>query len=107
MFVLDELKRSRFQLTTSDVCTCISCRRPQWLQELSALVAGCDVPLVLSLPCVGVSSPIQACSCLGVPAQGVEIADLESALEPVLRRHHPGQECLLGPVHGDIARTCL
>ena len=86
-------------------CRCLACDKPRWLNELASFVAGADSPLVLSVPCVGVSAPSQACQCLGFPIRGSEIADLEFASEPALRKIHAGEQVLLGPQAGDISRT--
>ena len=71
-----------------------ACDKPKWLKELANLVSGADRPFVLSLPCVEVSAPSQACQCLSVPVRGSAVADLEFALEPALKKIHAGEECL-------------
>lgn len=87
-------------------CQCFQCTQPQWLGELQRLVVGADRDLVISLPCVGVSAPAQACRSLGLGVRGSEVADLERDLQPALRQIHcSGEPLLLGPSRGDIART--
>ena len=80
-------------------CRCLACEKPKWLQELACLVFGADRPTVLSIPCVGVSDPAQACRCYDFPCQGSEIADLEQDLRPAL---------LLGTSQGPVKTyTCI
>ena len=88
-------------------CPCFHCTPPLWLLELQRLVTGADRELVLSLPCVGVSAPAQACKALGIPFRGSEVADLERELEPALKQIHCSDPLLLRAVEFALSSMFL
>ena len=91
-------------MSLSKPCCCFQCKRPQWLQDLSASVRRADRPIAISVPCVGLSAPVQAVRLLGLEVKGVEVCDLEFDLSPALHRIHEGDDIRLGALGCDICR---